>query len=127
MENLENENLISGIVSVENVDESAHANQEGNQNDEGSQIDNLFSTIDEKSTDCTEESVENIDGEAFGAGSKMEKVFEQMLTRMEQRLEQAHERALNNAIETLRKKPQLTESNRSVPNFLVDVRKDVWE
>lgn len=95
MENLENHNLISGVVGDE----------------------------------ATPASSPTASPEVSPASSPAaDDLIDAVIGRFAERIEQAEERAYRRALETLRNEAAAqTQPERTVPNFLADLRRDVWD
>lgn len=103
MKTLDEENLISGIIDAVENDETAAG--------------------DSMATDEAVPSEEPApDHEAI-----IERVVDRTLDRLADRLKEAEERGFRKAVELARSNPDRLGIDRSVPNFLADVRRDVWD
>lgn len=124
MEHLEKQNLISGVIDA-TARNTAH--------------DNITAPSDAASVDrsenqpepLTDGQVEGIPSEQTDNDSKLEeivgKVFDRTISRFQESLVEAEERGFRRALEMARQPPEALGISRSVPNFLADVRRDVWD
>lgn len=103
MEHLEQENLISGVVD-------AHT--------ESAVSDGVATTapVSVSSENVMPEDVETV----------MKRVLDSALAEQERRIAEAEERGFRRAVDMARQNPESLGISRSVPNFLADVRPDIW-
>lgn len=96
MENLQDSNLISGVVASEHANATNEAQTPDN-------------TLEERIKLTVKEMLD-------GA-----------LESHRQQLAEAEQRGFHRALEMARNNPETLGISRSVPNFLTDVRPDIWE
>lgn len=112
MENLDEKNLISGIVDAEDMP------------GDGATVPAVMSAkteavLDTQAEPGREELNEN--------ESLVERVLQRTLDRLADTLADAEERGFKRALEMARQNPAEFGITDSVPNFLADIRRDVWE
>lgn len=113
MENLENENLISGIV--DGADASV-----------GQPVQD--STTGEDTGDREEVATEPGSADREVPDGKIAEIVERVFERMKTRLKEAEEAGFRRAIELARSNPEaIGIRTASAPNFLAEVRRDVWD
>lgn len=59
--------------------------------------------------------------------SAVERIVDKTLSRLTDKLREAEERGFRRAVEMARNNPEALGIDRSVPNFLASVRKDIWD
>ncbi len=116
MKKLDDENLISGIIdAVENDEPEAVATESV----EGSLAESEVSAEPAEATVPaeTDEAHETI----------VATLVDKTLKRLGDKIREAEERGFRKAVEMARRNPAELGISRSVPNFLADVRRDVWD
>lgn len=129
MEKLE-DNLISGVVNAEDpAREYAVPATPSPENDSESESENQLNT----DTGVGVADSDNVTAahKSYGDTGQLKDIVSEWLAEtlgdIEQRLAKAEEEGFNRAVEMLRNANTAPRTVKSVPNFLADVRKDVWD
>lgn len=107
MKNLENENLISGVSTGASRDEEV----ERQETDES----------------VSPEEPESDPGADVPASGTVDRIVERVCERLDERMKAAEERGYRRAMEEIRQRREALGLDNSVPNFLADIRRDVWD
>lgn len=110
MENINQQNLISGIVDAEAVPEASASSQSPNPAPRSDSLN--LSEIPENTASQVQ---------------VVERLLDRTLDRFADKLREAEERGFRKALEMARLNPEQVGISPSVPNFLADIRPDIWD
>lgn len=121
MKNFNQSNLISGDTKAQTPEVSGACSSDSTM---------VETVMNPQSPDA--ETPKNDDGAEVANPDSMhdqlvERLLDRTLERLADKIRQAEEQAFRRAIDTVRQNPAEFGICNSVPNFLADVRRDVWE